>query len=166
MATKLGRVGMYKEELPSMNSIKLLITWSCKVTWNIRFVISLLQKGLWSPNLARWWRLSRSFRPESYTTLWTRAHVLHKLKTYLHYRNVSGYQTWLGCYIQRRASIHKVSRPFCQVVFQGHVKNYICYISTTTMTMATKPGRMVPYNEKLPSIKSQNLFVTRSCKVT
>ena len=35
---------------------------------------------------------------------------------------------------------------------QGHVKILICYISTTTMSMATKPGRVVKYNEQLPSI--------------
>ena len=48
VATKLGRVGI-NEELSSINSHNPLITWSCKVTWNIRYV--LLQHVLWPPKV-------------------------------------------------------------------------------------------------------------------
>ena len=54
MALKLGRVRIYNEELPSINSQGPLITWYCKFTINIRSVISLLPQSLWSPNLAKW----------------------------------------------------------------------------------------------------------------
>ena len=89
MATKLGRVGIYNQKLPSINSHNPLITWSCKVTWNIRSVISSIQRGLWPPNMARWWLTMRSFQPKKYTTLWTYGQVRprDKLKTYLYYRN-------------------------------------------------------------------------------
>ena len=44
--TKLDRVGIYNEELPSIKSQGSLIIWSCKVTWKIRSVISLPPHGL------------------------------------------------------------------------------------------------------------------------
>ena len=40
VATIRDRVGIYNEELPSTNSLKPLITWFCKVTLNIRSLIS------------------------------------------------------------------------------------------------------------------------------
>ena len=46
VATIRDRVGVYNKELPSTNSLKPLITWFCKVTLNIRSLISLLQQGL------------------------------------------------------------------------------------------------------------------------
>ena len=39
-----------------------MITWVCKITWNIRSVMFLLQQGLWPPNLAKWLFSIRSFR--------------------------------------------------------------------------------------------------------
>ena len=39
----------------SINLHSHLIKWSCKVTWTIRSVISLLQQGLRQPNFAKWW---------------------------------------------------------------------------------------------------------------
>ena len=59
VATKLGRVSIYNEELYSINLQNLLITWSCKVMRNIRSVISLLQRGQCSQNLASWWLTTR-----------------------------------------------------------------------------------------------------------
>ena len=40
IATKLGRVGIYNEKLPSIKLQDPLFTWSCKVNWNIRCYIS------------------------------------------------------------------------------------------------------------------------------
>ena len=42
LATKLGRVGIYKEELPSLKSLDPLIRWSYKVMGKMRSVVSLL----------------------------------------------------------------------------------------------------------------------------
>ena len=53
VATKLDSLGLYNDELPSINSHNPLITWLEKVTSNIRSVIYLLQQSLWPPNLAR-----------------------------------------------------------------------------------------------------------------
>ena len=54
MATKLGRVGLYNEELPSIIPKGPLITWFCKFTWKTRSIISPLPQSLLSPNLVRW----------------------------------------------------------------------------------------------------------------
>ena len=40
MTTKLGRVGICNEELPSIKSQDPIITWSCKAIGNIKSVIS------------------------------------------------------------------------------------------------------------------------------
>ena len=39
MVSKIGRVGIYNEEVSSINSQDPLITWSDKVTWKIKYVI-------------------------------------------------------------------------------------------------------------------------------
>ena len=64
VAAKLGRLGICKEELHSINSHTHLITWSSKIMRNIRFVKSLLHQGLWSSDLARWWLTMRNFHPQ------------------------------------------------------------------------------------------------------
>ena len=42
MATKLGRVVQYKEELPAIKSQNLFITWSCNITQQMEYFISPL----------------------------------------------------------------------------------------------------------------------------
>ena len=51
VATNAGRLVIFYEELRFINSHNSLITYSCKVMWNIRFVMSLLQQRHWPPNL-------------------------------------------------------------------------------------------------------------------
>ena len=43
----------------------------------------------------------------------------------------------------------QVSRTFRRVVLQDHATNYNDHISTTTVPMTTKPGRLVSYLEGL-----------------
>ena len=52
--TNHGRVVTYNEELRSVKSPDPLITWPFKVTWRIKYVVSLLLQGLWPSNLAKW----------------------------------------------------------------------------------------------------------------
>ena len=82
MTTKLDRVGIFNEELPFITSHNPLIRWSCKVTWNIKSITSLLQQCQWPPKVARWWLTMRSFHSQSYRILWTCSHMrpLDKLK--------------------------------------------------------------------------------------
>ena len=110
MTISFDRVGIYNEDIPSIKTTNLLITWPSKVTENILAVVSLLPQGLWPLNLARWWLTTKSFNPLSRKILWTCGHVKlrDKLKTfYLHYHNTFGHQTWQGGYLQGEASFHK-----------------------------------------------------------
>ena len=97
MATKLGKVRIYNEKLPSIKSKGPLIKWSCMVMRNItRSVISLLSKGIWTSSLGRCWPIIRSFHSLGYSTFRTHVHLesCDKLRTlHLSYRNTSVHQT-------------------------------------------------------------------------
>ena len=54
IATKLCRMVTYRDGPLPLKSIDHLITWSCKVTWQTKIIISLLQQRFWPPNLAGW----------------------------------------------------------------------------------------------------------------
>ena len=98
MATKIGRMSTYSEELSTLNSHSPLIRWTCKVMWNIRSVIFLRQEGLRPPNLTRSWLTMKIFHQQSYTTLWALGHVkpsdkskkLSPLPRYLWRPNLAG----------------------------------------------------------------------------
>ena len=124
VATKLGRVGIYNEEVPFINSHNPLIRCSRKVTWNITYVIFLLQQFLWPPNLAGLLHSMRSFPPQSQTTCYHGlARWYDKLNVlYLRYHNYYGYQTWqIGC-IQWRTPFNKAIKSLglvsCKITWQ------------------------------------------------
>ena len=48
------RMETYLDGLLPIKSHDPLITWSCKITWQIKFFIFLLPKCLWPRNLAKW----------------------------------------------------------------------------------------------------------------
>ena len=89
-----------------------------------------------------------------------------KLKTlFLNYQSVYGNQTWQDGNLPWWTLCHKVMRPFDYMVLKDHVTTKIVYFSATTVSMATKPGRIIAYLNELLPIKSQNLLITWSCKV-
>ena len=53
MATKLGRVLTYDEELLPISSNDPSIKWSCEITRQNKYVISPLALGQWTPNMTR-----------------------------------------------------------------------------------------------------------------
>ena len=62
MATKLVMVVTCLEMIPHLKSHELLITWSCKITWQTKINISSLPQCLWSPILSGlWFTLRRSY---------------------------------------------------------------------------------------------------------
>ena len=99
MATKLGRIVNYLGSLLPIKSHDPLITWSCKIIWKTKIMISSLPQCLWPPNLAgqrsceitwqtkiiitplpqclwspklvSWWLTMRVFQPSCYSTLWS-----------------------------------------------------------------------------------------------
>ena len=65
-----------------------------------------------------------------------------KLKSLCAYdHNTYGYRTWWGVDMQGGATLRKVKKPFDHAILQGHVKYWICYISTVIRTKACKFGR-------------------------
>ena len=52
MATKLGWIIIYLDGLLPIKSHDPLITWSCKITWQAKIIISSLPQYLWPQNLA------------------------------------------------------------------------------------------------------------------
>ena len=101
MANKLGRVGVFNEELPSKKLQGSLITWFWKVTWNIRSFVPLLSQGLGAPNLTKWLLTMRAFHLQSHTTNWQFNHMRS--------------QWW--------TSFHKATITLDQLVLRGHMTN-------------------------------------------
>ena len=58
------------------------------------------------------------------------------------------------------APTRRVTLPFHHVVFRDHVKNRNHYISTTTVPMPTKRGRLVTCLEGRLPIQSYGPFIT------
>ena len=56
--------------------------------------------------------------------------------------------------------------PFAYVVLPDHVTNYKYYISTTTIPMPFKLGKVVIYHEELALIKLLDPSITWFCKLT
>ena len=53
-ATKPARVVKHNEELAPITSNDPSIMWSCELTWQIKYVISLLAQVLWTLIIERW----------------------------------------------------------------------------------------------------------------
>ena len=53
--------GNMNEKLHSIKLQDPLMTWSCKIAWQIQYVISLLPQDLSSLKLGRWWVTVRGF---------------------------------------------------------------------------------------------------------
>ena len=61
MATKPCRFVTFSEEPPSTKSENSVTRWSCKVTWQIDYVIFPLPQWLWLPNMAGWFYILKTF---------------------------------------------------------------------------------------------------------
>ena len=105
-STKLDRVVTYHEEVPPINSLDPLITWSCNITWQTKIITPLAGLlPIWSHDFAR----SR----DKLTPL------------YLHCHSAFGHQTWQNGDLSRGAPNHKVTQRCDHVVLQSHVKTKI-----------------------------------------
>ena len=88
-----------------------------------------------------------------------------KLKTHLHYHSIYAHQTWQGGNLPWWAPPHKVIWPFGHVVLYDHVTNQSHYIFTTTVSIATKLGRMVTQLDGLLLIKLHDSLITWSYRI-
>ena len=68
MATKLDRVVGYNAGLLSIKSHNLLITWSYKVTWQMKNVINLLSRDLSLSNLTEGWLMIKQLNQSTIVT--------------------------------------------------------------------------------------------------
>ena len=96
------------------------------------------------------------FLPTSFGPLITWSwEIAWQTKTiYLHYHNAYGQKAWQDGVLPWATSTHKVTWPYNHVVLQDHVTNWKHIFST--MSMATKPGRIVTYLEWVLPIKSRD----------
>ena len=121
--------GSYVTSEVSKNNVTLPYNYFDHVVLSdhVKYKISYVSaaKTLWPLHLVRWWLSMRSSLPQCYTVLGTRGSLRPRdnWKHYLHYRNAFGHHTWQDCYIHWRASLHKVKKPFDELVLQGHVTN-------------------------------------------
>ena len=60
----------------------------------------------------------------------------------------------------------KSDDPLITGFIPDHVKNWNYYISTTTMFMATKFGKMVTFHDGFSPIKAHDFVITWYCKIT
>ena len=81
IATKHGRMVYYFEQLPHTKLLYLLVTWSCKTTWEIKAIISPLPQF---PNLAGCWLTSRSSYPFNHVKF-KQVFLLYHLKNWKKY---------------------------------------------------------------------------------
>ena len=88
-------------------------------------------------------------------TLWSHdlARSRGKLKIlHIGYKNTCDNQTWQDD-LPWVGPTHKVTCPFSHVVFWDHVTKKTRFISATTVSLATKLGRMVAYLWGAPTFK-------------
>ena len=89
----------------------------------------------------------------------------HIITFYIPYHKVYGYQTWEEGDLLWEPSNHKVTQSFKHVMMWDHVINQKYYVYTSTMSMPTKPGRVVIRNKELLSIRSRDSLITWYYKV-
>ena len=129
------------------------------VTNKLKPPLPRLPRCLWSPKLAGVWLTLRG----SYHGL---ARPNDKVKLlYLHYHSAYDHKTYQEGELLWATSTHKVMWLYNYVVLRVQVTKGK-HIFTTKMPLATKPGRMMTYLERLLPKKSHDHIVTYSCKAT
>ena len=116
---------------PTHKVTKTINTWSCKVSWQSKTIISPLPQLLWLPNLADWWFTLRSSYQFIDMTFYSRGLVKSrgKLKTlYLCYHKLGKVLT-----NHEELSFKKFHDPsttwFCEVT--GQIKYYMAWLWPT-----------------------------------
>ena len=144
MATKFGRMVTYLDGLLPIRSYNSVILWSCSIVWQTETIISPIQQSLWPQNLVRWW-LTGPFGQ----MISSNHHKHDKLKPFnLHYFD---HQTWHIGNISWLSLIVIVTWPFNNMVLLDHVPHWK-HISTITISMAIKRGKVVKCYSELPLI--------------
>ena len=77
---------------------------------------------------------------------------------------IYGHKTWQDSNLPQFPLTHKVKWPYDHLVLRYHV-TMEKHISTATMLMTTKLGKMITYLEWLIPIKSHNCIITWNRKI-
>ena len=155
IATKrCSMVNCFDVLLP-IKSHDTLITWSCKITWQSKTVISSLCLLEVLPTIKSY----NALITWSCKVMWQAKTIISLLPDCLWPPNFAGwYLTLTGFYPQSHVNLWS----------RGLERSWdkLNYISTITVPMATSLGRMVTYFEQLLTIKSFNPLITWSYEIT
>ena len=153
MATTLGRMVTYLEGLLTIKLHNALITWSCKATLSHCKATYISTTRVPMTTWSWFWKVT-----------WQTKIIIYSQPECL------WLQTWQIDNLTRWVRTYKVRSPFYHVVLQDHLKGHLTsenhYISTTTVSVATKLARMVICLERRLIIKSYKVLIMWSCKVT
>ena len=126
MATKLDKMVTYFDGLLRIKLHDSLITWSCKITWQTKIILSSLPKCIWLPHLARPSLTLMGSCPWSCMILRLGGFVRSRdsIKSlYLYYHNIHHHKTRQDNDLPWLSFTHKVKWPHNQVVLWDHVTN-------------------------------------------
>ena len=104
---------------------------------------------VWPPNLAGWYNYRDWIKWEQGVGDVIKSGLREKLKTYLHFQSAFGQQIWQYSNLPWWAPAHKVIWHSDHVVLRDHITHQNYFISTATVPMATRLGRMVTNFEGL-----------------
>ena len=156
MVTKLDRMVTYHEGLLHINSNDALITWSCKITWQTKTIISPQRRCLWPPALEGWLLNLDGLQPiKSLDPLitWFFRRSRDKPNHYISTTTepMATTLTMTVAYLEGLLSYSHITLN--QVVLLDHVTIWKIYISTFSRLLATKLGR---------ALDSRRRFITQT----
>ena len=137
---QIGRMVTYFERLLTINSFSILITCSCKITWQKKIIIDPQPECLWlqtwqNDNLPWWVPTYKDTSPFYHVVLQDQTCLIIKL-----YKTLT---TWS-----------------CKVAWKN-----ILYISITRVLMAIKLGRMMTSLDGLLPIMPQDSLIMCPCEI-
>ena len=168
MASKLCRLVTYLHLLLPTKSHNPFITWSCKITWQTKTIISPPPQ-CWRLSTMSGWSLILRVSYPCYSILWLRslARSSHKLRPlYLHNHEAYGHQSWQRCGLPWGVPTHNI---------YDFLITWLCKITWQNKNVLPLPQRlwprhlavwsMVTYLEQLVPIKLHNHITMWSCKM-
>ena len=124
--------------LLSMYSDNPLITWSCKIMWQTKVIISSLSKCLWQGGNLPWWAAVRKV-----TSSFNYVVLCYKLKIIISpLQYIYGHKPRQAGDLPSEASTYNVAPTFGNMALRDHVTNWK-HMLTSRMRMATKRDRMM-----------------------
>ena len=167
LAIKFGSVVTYHEGLPPIKSYDPLITYPYKITWQTKTLKSNLAKTIqWAaPTHKVTWPFEQVIF-QDHVINWNQISTTIVPTDTIHGRLMTYLEVLLS--ILSHGSLIKWSNFNQVIIIEKKVikLNKKHYISTTTIAMVTKLGRVVTYHEDLPHIKLHDSSLSWLYEVT